>query len=129
MSDKPKNELELPSPEDILSSPGFDDSETDDLQTDIGRYYETEAVKSEIAWAHLSGLQDHYKHKGRWSYFLMGLLTCMIAFQSALLWCVGLGVWDFTKYDWLLPALLVQNLGQIIALAYVVVKSLFRDLK
>lgn len=56
----------------------------------------------------------------------MGLLVFMILFQSGLLFSVGLGWLDFQAYRWLLPALLVQNLGQIIALAYVVVKSLFR---
>jgi len=77
--------------------------------------------------AHLSGLIDHYKHKKRWSTFLGFLLFCMIVFQFYLLRQVGMGIWDFTQYKWLLPTLLVQNLGQIIGLAYVVVKSLFKD--
>jgi hypothetical protein len=49
-------------------------------------------------------------------------------FQCLLLFQVGRGEWDFTKYEWLLPILLVQNLGQIISLAFVVIKSLFKDL-
>ncbi len=52
----------------------------------------------------------------------------MILFQWLLLGLVGVGIWDFTKYEWLLPVLLVQNLGQIIGLALVVVKSLFKDI-
>jgi len=97
-----------------------------DRQSIFERKFRSQSVQIEADYAHLRGLIDHYKHKGRWSYFLMGLLILMIVFQSVLLGLVGVGVWDFTKYDWLLPALLVQNLGQIIALAYVVVKSLFR---
>lgn len=116
----------LPSPGDIIDAPGFDESDSDAYQSLIQRTYDDFSVKAEAEWAHLKGLQDHYAHKGKWSWFLMGLLSAMIIFQSLLLWMVGIGVWDFTKYDWLLPALLVQNLGQIIALAYVVVKSLFR---
>jgi hypothetical protein len=41
---------------------------------------------------------------------------------------VGVDVWSFTKYEWLLPALLVQNLAQIVGLAVFVVKALFKDL-
>lgn len=118
--------VNLPSPADIIDGPGFDESGSDTYQSLIQRTYETESLKAEAEWIHLRGLQDHYAHKGNWSWFLMGLLSAMIVFQSVLLGMVGVGIWDFTRYDWLLPALLVQNLGQIIALAYVVVKSLFR---
>lgn len=126
MSDKPTPKESLPKPDEILSSPGFDDSGSDEFQEYLEKRAESDFVAAEMGWVHLRGLQDHYWHKGIWSWFLMALLTGMICFQSILLWCVGLGIWDFTKYQWLLPALLVQNLGQIIALAYVVVKSLFR---
>lgn len=97
-----------------------------DNQSIFESNFRSQSVAIQAEYAHLSGLIDHYEHKGKWSYFLMLLLTAMISFQCVLLGLVGLGIWDFTKYEWLLPALLVQNLGQIIALAYVVVKSLFR---
>lgn len=126
MSDKTPDESNYPSPSEILQSPGFDEAGSDEFQSQFSEDIERDFVKSEVDWAHLKGLQDHYWHKGAWSWFLMGLLVLMIGFQSFLLVMVGLGFWDFTQYEWLLPALLVQNLGQIIALAYVVVKSLFR---
>jgi hypothetical protein len=85
------------------------------------------AVKAEARYEHLRGLRDHYTHKRIWSYVLMGMMALLLAFQCLLLGLVGGGVWDFTSYDWLLPALMVQNLAAIIGLAYVVVKSLFRD--
>lgn len=85
------------------------------------------AVKAEARYEHLRGLRDHYTHKRIWSYVLMGMMALLLAFQCLLLGLVGSGVWDFTPYDWLLPALMVQNLAAIIGLAYVVVKSLFRD--
>jgi hypothetical protein len=52
----------------------------------------------------------------------------MIAFQMLLLWLVGSGRWSFEKYTWLIPALLVQNLGQIVGLALFVVKALFKEM-
>ena len=72
-------------------------------------------------------MQDHYKHKGRWSNFLMFVMFGMVAFQSVLLGFVGAGTWDFSKYQWLLPLLLGQNLAQIIGLAVFVVKALFKE--
>jgi len=84
---------------------------------------------SEKDYAHLKGLVDHYKHKSRWSHFLILLMAFMVLFQSFLLWKVGTGAWDFSKYEWLLPSLLVQNLAQIVGLAVFVVKALFRDMK
>lgn len=129
MSDPETSSRENPflTPEDILASEGFDADYSDHYQGEVEREFSQAAVRSEVEWAHLKGLQDHYWHKGNWSWFLMLIMSAMIVFQSVLLGLVGLGVWDFSKYEWLLPALLVQNLGQIIALAFVVVRSLFRD--
>ncbi len=58
----------------------------------------------------------------------MVIMSIIVIFQCALLWCVGIGRWDFKDYKWLLPALLVQNLAQIVGLALVIVKSLFKDM-
>lgn len=77
----------------------------------------------------LQGLQEHFRHKKYWSYFLMGVMFVMIFFQSVLLGLVGAGIWSFKDYDWLLPALLAQNLAQIVGLAVFVVRSLFSDPK
>lgn len=93
------------------------------------RHFRTRSVESQEKYAHLKGLQDHYRHKGYWSYFLMLVMAVMIGFQSYLLFQVGIGAWDFTKYDWLLPLLLAQNLAQVVGLAVFVVKALFKDIK
>jgi hypothetical protein len=90
--------------------------------------FDREAIESQISYAHLRGIQDHYRHKGRWSSFLMLLMCGMVVFQSTLLGLVGAGIWDFTRYDWLLPLLLGQNLAQIIGLAVFVVKALFKEI-
>jgi hypothetical protein len=124
------SEAQLPSVDELLAE--FDDTTPEEQENrwedelEFDREFAVRAVEAERAWVHLRGLEDHYSHKKAWSYALMGLLGGMVCFQWALLVFVGLGYWDFTKYEWLLPILLVQNLGQIIGLAFVVVKSLFK---
>jgi hypothetical protein len=122
----------LPTLAELLAETGETSAEEDETrwqdEREFDNKFEVSAVDVERAWAHLEGLQDHYRHKKNWSTFLMGILAGMVGFQWILLAMVGWAQWDFSKYEWLLPILLVQNLGQIIGLAFVVVKSLFRDL-
>lgn len=118
----------LPDVGDIESAP-HDIVEQERDEDDFRGGFQNRAVRSEMEWAHLQAVRDHYEHKKKWSWFLIATIGGMVAFQWLLLFCVGLGWWDFTKYEWLLPILLVQNLGQIIGLAFVVVKSLFKDIK
>ena len=94
----------------------------------FSRDFSEKSVESQERYAHLKGIQDHYKHKGRWSNFLIFVMFGMVAFQSTLLGLVGAGIWDFTAYAWLLPILLGQNLAQIIGLAVFVVKALFKEI-
>lgn len=122
-------ESELPRPEEILKDLVVDDTKEFENQEHIEAWFRETSVKSEVDWTHLKGLQSHYWHKKLWSFFLMALMASMVAFQSFLLVKVGLGEWDFSKYQWLLPALMVQNLAQVVGLAVFVVKSLFKDLK
>jgi len=91
--------------------------------------FSRESAAAQMEYAHLQGIRDHYRHKGRWSTFLMWVMAGMVIFQCVLLGLVGAGVWDFSQYEWLLPALLVQNLAQVIGLAVFVVKALFREIK
>lgn len=98
------------------------------LQREFLRRFRTVSIESEERYEHLKGLREHYRHKGRWSNFLMLVMLGMVVFQSVLLGLVGAGIWDFSQYEWLLPLLLVQNLAQIIGLAVFVVKALFREM-
>lgn len=93
------------------------------------RAFNERSVESQEKYARLKGLEAHYRHRGHWSYFLMALMAGMVGFQSYLLVQVGQGNWDFTDYSWLLPALLAQNLAQIVGLAVFVVRALFTDPK
>lgn len=119
------------SPADVLR--GIRDEEDDLSSTSVfeRRYierFQQVSVQSQVSYAHLQGIRDHYRHKGRWSWLLMFAIIGMLGFQSYILLEVGRGNLDFTKYDWLLPALLVQNLGQVIGLAVYAVKYLFSDI-
>jgi hypothetical protein len=77
--------------------------------------------------AHLVGLKSHYQHKSYWSTCLLMLVIGLMVFQSVLIVFVGLNRMDFNNYQWLLPALLVQNLAQVVGLAVFVVRALFKD--
>ena len=110
---------------EVSDSFGSEDSRRD-FEANFKNRFDNRAIFSEAQYVHLKGIADHYWHKGWWSWFMMLLLLSMVGFQFFLLWKVGTGRWDFTAYSWLLPVLLVQNLGQIIGLAFVVVRSLFR---
>ena len=95
--------------------------------------YETDSTRvftqAQEEYQHLLGLRDHYNHKRKWSWFLLGLIAFMIFFQSGVIVAVGRDLLNLDDYEWLLPALLVQNLAQIIGLAVFVVRSLFSSLR
>lgn len=111
----------------ILSSSGTP-LPASEFQKNYLEQFRERSIEAQISYAHLKGIQEHYRHKGYWSYALMAAIGLMLVFQIVLLICVGLEVLDFTKYKWLLPALLVQNLGQVIGLAVYAVKYLFSDI-
>lgn len=114
----------LPSPAEVLNSVDGLES-TGGAEAYFEHSFEAASLDAEFDYAHLKGLTSHYHHKGCWSYFLMFCIGSMIIFQSVLLWLVGLNRMDFSQYTWLLPALLVQNLTQIVGLAAFAVRSLF----
>lgn len=120
--EKPK----LPTVEELKQSVISSKTGARDRQLTFEGEFKSEAAARQAEYAHLAGLLDHYKHKQWWSYFLMLLMVVMIGFQSFLLYKVGVKEWDFKDYEWLLPALLVQNLGQVVGLAVFVVRSLFK---
>jgi hypothetical protein len=118
----------LPTPDEILAQ-----IEQVPAPVQVEERYEEaftrQAIDIEESYVHLRGLQMHYTHKAGWSVYLAAMMALMIGFQILLLSLVGSEVWSFEKYDWLLPALLVQNLAQVIGLAVIVVKSLFTDVR
>ena len=97
----------------------FEKSFSHDADTVASKYIEN---------SHAVGVRLHYTHKDVWSKVILLLICVMIGFQCFLLGMVGAGIWNFSDYQWLLPALLVQNLAQVVGLAVFVVKSLFSDI-
>ena len=125
------DEKPLPKSEEVLKGLVVSDSVGSAISQSENEYkirFQRISVDAQVQYAHLKGIQDHYKHKGRWSNFLIGAIAAMLIFQSYLLVKVGLGKWDFTSYEWLLPALLVQNLAQVVGLSVWAVKYLFSDI-
>ena len=119
-----KQELKLPSSSDVKN-------ETTDDIVEIQNFTKSFVKLSpeiELHYIHMDGVQDHYKHKKWWSWFIMALMAILLIFQCTLLALEGSSIWNFEKYAWLLPSLLVQNLAQIVGLAVFVVKALFRDI-
>lgn len=119
-------------PDDLLRSiaaaANSDDGNTFDSEEAYRRKFTQDAIQQEYAYTHLAGIQDHYKHKGRWSWFLMGIIGLMMIFQLVLITLVGVKRFDFTEYEWLVQLLLVQNLAQVVGLAIYAVKYLFSDI-
>lgn len=125
------DEKQLPKSGDVLAGlvvNGSEGSSISKSEKEYIRKFQHISVDGQLQYAHLGGIQDHYKHKGRWSNFLIGAIAAMLIFQSYLLVMVGLGKWDFSNYEWLLPALLVQNLAQVVGLSVWAVKYLFSDI-
>lgn len=126
------DEKPLPKSDDVLKgvifAGGSSGSEISGPEKEYLRRFQNISVDGQVQYAHLKGIQDHYRHKGRWSNFLILAIAMMLIFQSFLLVKVGLGHWDFSQYKWLLPALLVQNLAQVVGLSVWAVKYLFSDI-
>lgn len=117
---------DLPIARDVLASITSERmDQVERNQRDHERHVSDRGNQAAVDYANLVGLRNHYKLKQQWSWFLMAVVALLLWFQSYLLYKVGVGCWDFTDYTWLLPALLVQNLTQIIALAIIIVRSLY----
>ena len=129
----PKDEIKnkpLPSVTELKSTVKTTSNlESSERQERFEQEFTSASIDNEKRYTHVRGLGDHYKHKGYWSLFLMFIMLLMLTFQCVLLGLVGAKIWDYKEYTWLLPALLVQNLAQIVGLAVFVVKSLFKDVE
>lgn len=106
------------------------DGKEDTQQSEFEKIFGTQSVnqKAEYTLLNLKGLKDHFSQKKVWSYFVMVLLSAVFVSQIILLYLVGFGYMDFVSYTFLLHIFLMQNLGQIVILAYVIVKSFFRQI-
>ncbi|MDE0254092.1 MAG: hypothetical protein OYG32_04785 [Rhodospirillaceae bacterium] len=119
------------SPKDVLCAIPQSSEQTDSNFSSEDQYisnFKNQSIYSQFQYAHLKGVKEHYSHKGTWSWFLIAAIAGMLLYQAILIWAVGSGWLDFSDYKWLLPALLVQNLAQVIGLAVYAVRYLFSDI-
>lgn len=116
--------LDLPSASDVLKQVTAGEHRYI-FETNFEKRFSARSVQSETDYAHLRGIEDHYKHKKHWSWFVIFIMFLMVGFQMVLIVKVGRGTWDYKDYDWLLPTLMIQYFGQIVGLAWLIVKSLF----
>lgn len=68
-------------------------------------------------------------HRRFWSYFIAGILVITIIFEMVFTRCVGLGYWKFDGNNYHITLVAVQNLTQVIGLAWVVNRYLFKNNK
>jgi hypothetical protein len=73
MSDTPEPEKDpLPTASELL--PKVRVADPGRLQAIYSRRFNKQSIEAQLEWEHLEGLRGHYKHKGRWSWFLMAAI-------------------------------------------------------
>lgn len=88
----------------------------------IDEQREGAATEAEI---YIKGLQEFFRLRKKWSWILAGALALILLFNFAVVFCVGFG-WTTFEDEWFLRIVLGTNLADIIGLAYVVVRFLFK---
>jgi hypothetical protein len=71
---------DLPSVKDVRDQITVSLGQEVKAQSNFERDFKNASIAQQAEYAHLAGLVDHYRHKGRWSWFLMALLFLMIFF-------------------------------------------------
>lgn len=74
---------------------------------------------------HRVGEEEYYKLRSKWSWFIFSFVAFMLFFQLALVFAIGFGWVDFTKYQTFLHLVMGQNFAQIIGMGIIVAKFLF----
>lgn len=75
------------------------------------------------------GLQEFYKLRKRWSKFIMFAIGILILFQIIFSLIILFCKTEFIKSEGILYLIVGENFAQVVALAFIVVKFLFKDPK
>lgn len=94
--------------------------EPDSLKIESSR--EKGASEAEI---YIEGLREFFRLRKKWSWILASALLLILLFNIAVVFCVGFR-WISFSDEWFLRIVLGTNLADIIGLAYVVVRFLFK---
>lgn len=73
----------------------------------------------------IGGRKQFYQLQGRWSWWIIGWITALIAFNAGLTVAVGLKWVDFAGMEWFITAVTVETFLQVVGLGYVAAKYLF----
>lgn len=84
----------------------------------------TDAAKRAVE---VIGRRKYFDLRDRWSSWIIGWITSLIAFNSLVAILVGMGCLDYSEYEWFITAVLVQTFLQIVGLGAVAVAYLFKD--
>jgi hypothetical protein len=81
--------------------------------------------KGELERVELDGRRRFYRLRTKWSWAIIGWISCLIAFNIVLTILVGVKVLDFSEYQWFITAVTVETFLQVIGMGVVAVKFLF----
>jgi hypothetical protein len=73
------------------------------------------------------GRRKYFDLRDRWSAWIIGWITVLIAFNVVITLLVGLGRLDYSQYEWFITAVIVQTFLQIVGLGAIAVRYLFAD--
>lgn len=94
-------------------------------EEDSGKSEEiTEAARQAVE---IIGRRKYFSLRDKWSTWIIGWISSLIAFNSLVTVGVGWGLLDYTGYEWFITAVLVQTFLQIVGLGAVAVAYLFKD--
>ncbi len=86
------------------------------------------AEATELEWRiKAKGLREFFDLRKKWSSWIIFWISCLIIFNSGLAVFVGMGVLDFSEYEWFITAVTVETFLQVVGMGYVAVKFLFSD--
>lgn len=86
-------------------------------------------LKARKEQVEIAGRAKFYDLREKWSWWIILWISCLIGFNSALAVSVGLGLLDFSKYEWFITIVTVETFLQVVGMGYVAVRFLFSDQK
>lgn len=93
---------------------------------DFGLLDNTE-IKSRAEEIELEGRIKFFALRDRWSNWIIAWISVFILFHVGITVSVGLGILDFTKAQWLIPSIVLENFLQVAGMGVIVIKFLYPD--
>lgn len=113
--------------DDLLKGAEEDARESPEQKPSLDPLYNIAEQKIREQETHRKGWEYFYCLRNNWSWYLMIVIFLMFSFQVVLAIFIGLGIFNFDKYKYLLYIVVGENFLQIVGMAVVVVKYLFHN--